>query len=144
LVLPETGKENNNDLAQMALWSFRSVQKPTLVFYFNMLTETSLQGYPLFFEKNFLKNQFFSVLKKWVHYHNRSVCPAVYMITFERIIRLSWNFLYCNISSISQSNSKVRTIRQGFIELQQEISLFSTISIKTMANSIFVKPRFRT
>lgn len=56
-----------------------------------------------------------------------AVHPAVYTITFKRIVRLSPIFLHSIIPWISRSSSKIRRIRQGFTELHQEISLFSTV-----------------
>ena len=73
----------------------------------------------------------FSVLKKWVHYYNRSVCPsgrpAVYTITFERRVRSWWNFLYSLVLSISRSSSKMSLIGRSLPELLQKHRFFLMI-----------------
>jgi hypothetical protein len=69
-----------------------------------------------------------------------SVRPSVYTITFERIVRLSWNFLHSIIPWISRSSSKMGMIRQGFTDFQQELPLFSIVLMEILTHSNFRKP----
>jgi hypothetical protein len=79
-------------------------------------------------------SQFMSVLKKWLHYYNRSVCssgwPSVYTITLHNYIRLSWNFVHIIVSSISRSSSKMRMIGWEMAELSKKLLSLAKPSLK--------------
>ncbi len=52
------------------------------------------------------------------------MCPAVYTITLQRLIRLWWNFLHRTVLTISRSSSEMRTIGPHLPELYQKMWLF--------------------
>ena len=70
----------------------------------------------------------FSVLKKWVHYYNRSVGPSLRLHdNFRRGDRSWWNFLYSLVSWIPQSSLKMRRIHQEMAELSKKLIIDQTI-----------------
>ena len=68
-----------------------------------------------------------------------SVRPAVNTITFESLIQLSWNFVHRMISSISQSSSKMRRVRQEMAELSKKLSLLTGPSLRGGYRDFFQK-----
>ena len=68
--------------------------------------------------------------------------PAVYTITLQRLIRLSWNFVHRIVSSISRSSSKMRMIRQEMAELLKKLSLLTRPSLRGSTGIFFQKKYF--
>ena len=70
------------------------------------------------------------------------VRPAVNTITLHNYIRLSWNFVYRIVSSISRSSSKMRRIRQEMAELSKKLSLLTRPSLRGDTGIFFQKKNF--